>query len=114
MFLSARGRIPRSTFWYAMMGAWVSFIVLFMAVDALLGRTSTLLLYPPFYWALFALAAKRYHDLGKRAWWLLLAFLPLAGPAWLAISLGLRRGTRGENRFGPETRRPSVPIEVAA
>ena len=114
LFLSIRGRIPRSTFWFATLGAWTAFIVLFLALDAVFGRTGTLLLYPPLYWALFAVSVKRYHDLGTSAWWLLLLLLPIAGPAWVAIELGLRRGTRGDNRFGPNLTASATVQEAAA
>ena len=30
--------------------------------------------------------------------------LPILGPLWTAFQLGLRRGTRGDNRYGPDPR----------
>lgn len=109
---SSRGRIPRSTFWYTMLGLWAAFVVLFVVLDVVLGRTSTLLLYVPFYWSLFTVSAKRYHDVGKAALWLLLLLVPVVGVTWVAIELGLRRGTRGENRFGPDS--TNLPYSEAA
>jgi uncharacterized membrane protein YhaH (DUF805 family) len=114
VFLSPRGRISRSTFWGATLGGGVTFGLLFLVLDGLLGRTSTLVLYPLFYWSMFVLAAKRYHDLGKRAWGLVLVLLPIVGPLWLAIGLGLRRGTRGDNRFGPDSLEAPGPAELTA
>ncbi len=46
--------------------------------------------------------------------WLLLLLLPIAGPAWVAIELGLRRGTRGDNRFGPNLIASATVQEAAA
>lgn len=100
VFLSFRGRIPRSTFWYATITLWTAFIILFVTLEAAVSRSSTLLLYLPFFWSASALSAKRYHDLGKSAAWLLLVLIPILGVMWVAIELGLRSGTRGENRYG--------------
>ena len=101
-FLSFRGRIPRSTFWLSVCFLWGAFFVFFVVLEAAVGRTSTFLLYLPFFWALFAVSAKRYHDLEKSAVWLSLLLIPLIGVAWVAIELGFRRGTRGGNAYGEE------------
>jgi uncharacterized membrane protein YhaH (DUF805 family) len=101
-FARLRGRIPRSTYWRAMLFACAAFIVAFLFLDTNVSRASTLFLYPPFFWVLLALSAKRYHDLGRSAAWLLLLAIPLVGVAWVAFELGFRRGTRGENRYGPD------------
>jgi uncharacterized membrane protein YhaH (DUF805 family) len=106
LFARLRGRIPRSTYWRAMLFAWTAFIVAFLILDANVSRSSTLFLYPPFFWAMLALSAKRYHDLGRSAAWLLLLAIPLVGVVWVAFELGFRRGARGENRYGPD---PLVP-----
>lgn len=102
LFARLRGRIPRSTYWRAVLFAWAAFIVAFLVLEANVSRTSTLVLYPPFFWAMLALSAKRYHDLGRSAAWLLLLAIPLLGVAWVVFELGFRRGTRGENRYGPD------------
>jgi uncharacterized membrane protein YhaH (DUF805 family) len=114
LFPSLHGRIPRSTFWYGMLGAWTAFVVLFLVFEALLGRASTLLLYPPFLWSLLALSARRYHDRDKSARRLLWLLIPVAGPVWVGVALGFRRGTQGENRFGAAPTRSSPTIEAAA
>jgi len=97
-----------------MIGSWTAFIVLYLSLNAVLGRTSTLLLYPPFYWTLCAVSTKRYHDRGKSAWRLLLLAIPIVGPVWVAIELGFRRGTRGENRFGQDLPGKGTVQEAAA
>ncbi len=101
-FLSFRGRIPRLTFWLSVCFLWGAFFVFFVVLETVVGRTSTFLLYPPFFWALFAVSTKRYHDLGKSAVWLSLLLIPLIGIAWVVIELGFRRGTRGGNAYGEE------------
>ncbi len=102
LFLSVRGRIPRLTWWAATFGATVVFALLFILLENITGYGSTLILYPPFFWAIFVLAAKRYHDVGKSAWWLLLVVIPLAGVLWVFLELAFRRGIAGENRYGAD------------
>ena len=104
LFRSLQGRIRRSTFWAAASVSWVVFGVLFAALQGLFGPASTLVLYPPFFWSLFALSAKRYHDVGKSPRWLSLLAIPVVGVAAVALELGVRRGSRGENRYGAEPR----------
>src|SRR5437868_12217196 len=105
LFFSTRGRLRRSTSWLASLALGAVFVFLFIALAATTGRPSTLVLYPPFFWALFCLASKRLHDRDKSALSLLLLVIPLLGPLWLALELGLLAGTRGENRYGLDPRR---------
>ena len=87
-------------FWGCVVGLTVAFILLFGALDRIAGHTSTLVLYPFFFWALAATCAKRLHDTGRSAWWLLAAAIPVLGVLWLFFVLGFRRGTPGGNRYG--------------
>src|SRR4029077_20551354 len=80
------------------------FVVLLTFLEATFGRASSLLLYPPLAWAAGALVAKRLHDRGRSAAWMLAALVPLLGPLWLAVELGLRSGTPGENQHGADPR----------
>ena len=97
-----RGRIPRSTFWWTVLLLKAAFLVLFVFLDETLGRASTLVLYPPFFWIAVAAAVKRMRDRGKSPAWLLVALVPVLGPLWLLVDLGLLRGTPGENHYGPD------------
>jgi len=47
-------------------------------------------------------AVKRLHDRDRSGWFYLIVLIPMFGPAWLGIELGLLRGTVGPNRFGPD------------
>ena len=100
LLLSFRGRISRSTFWWTVLSLAFVFVLLYTFLDATFGYTSTLLLYPPLFWALAAVMAKRMRDRGRSPAWLLVAIVPLLGPLWLLIELGLRRGTPDENHYG--------------
>jgi uncharacterized membrane protein YhaH (DUF805 family) len=103
-FIAFRGRISRGAFWVAGLALLATFAVLFVFLDATLGRGATWILYPPFFWAAAALAVKRLHDRALRPWRLALAVIPVIGPLWLFISLALRSGTPGENQYGEDPR----------
>lgn len=103
-FFSPRGRLRRATFLWSLIALILVFAASFALMEKFGGRASTLLLYPPFLWSAFALMAKRLHDRDSSAWWLLVAIVPVLGPLWLFVMLGLRGGSKGENRHGPDPR----------
>lgn len=45
---------------------------------------------------------KRWHDRDKSGWWVMINLVPLIGPIWSLIEVGILRGTVGPNRFGPD------------
>lgn len=105
LYFSFKGRITRRTFWCH--GIFV-LLLSGMTVGALLniagmsaeeadGIVNLLLAWPG-----LAVLIKRCHDRDRSAWWVLLTLIPLVGSLWILIDNGLLRGTRGENRFGPE------------
>jgi uncharacterized membrane protein YhaH (DUF805 family) len=102
VYVSFSGRISRGTFWLAQGALILGFAVLFVFLDHALGHGSTWALYPPFYWAAFAVSIKRLHDRGHSAWRLLILLIPVLGPLWWLISLGVLSGTRGDNQYGPD------------
>ena len=108
LFFSFRGRLRRAPFWWSLIWASAAFALLFAALDAALGYGGTLLLYPPYFWALAALGTKRLHDRGKSPLWFVALLVPVLGVLWAVVELGLRRGSAGENRFGVD------PLEVRA
>jgi uncharacterized membrane protein YhaH (DUF805 family) len=108
LYFSFRGRLRRAAFWWSLVSASVAFAALFAALDATLGYASTLLVYPPYFWALAALGTKRLHDRGKSPLWFLALLVPVLGALWALVELGLRRGSAGENLYGDD------PLEVRA
>jgi hypothetical protein len=54
-------------------------------------------------WPALAVQAKRWHDLNKSAWHILVNLIPLVGPIWAFIQTGLIPGTPGSNRYGSES-----------
>jgi uncharacterized membrane protein YhaH (DUF805 family) len=112
--LSFEGRVARGTFWVtwlglgaaglaAVIGASVfiggphrsGIFALATAVSAVLIMICGLL----FFFMGIANEAKRWHDMNKSAWWLLLNLIPGIGPIVFLV-LGLMPGTKGPNKFG--------------
>jgi uncharacterized membrane protein YhaH (DUF805 family) len=112
LYLSPRGRITRLTFWAGIIFLLLLFAVLFAGLETLIGRSSTWILYPPFFWALFVVCAKRYHDLNRSATWLLLLLIPLLGVVWVGFELACRRGSAGENTYGADPLTPNIDYLV--
>ena len=61
-----------------------------------------LVLYIPLVWASLAIQVKRWHDVDKSGWWVLINFVPCIGGLWALIENGFFRGTIGPNQFGPD------------
>jgi uncharacterized membrane protein YhaH (DUF805 family) len=98
------GRLRRRTFWAQAFAAAAVFVVLYVFIERIAGRGATLVLYPPFFACQLALAARRLHDQSRSAGWLWLVLVPVLGPLVVAAWLLLRRGTTGDNPFGPDPR----------
>jgi len=60
-------------------------------------------------YAQLAVYAKRFHDRGKSAWWVLIAFVPVIGFFWILIELGMLSGDPGPNAYGPPELGAAVP-----
>ncbi|MEG3619578.1 DUF805 domain-containing protein [Magnetovibrio sp. PR-2] len=75
------------------------------AGGAVLGGITALIVMLPFMifslWVGLAITAKRFHDLGSSAWWILGFFIPFYN-LWLGIKLMFFRGTPGANDYGPD------------
>src|SRR5262245_11542873 len=116
LLFSFQGRLSRPTFWWTSLLVGAVFVVLLMFLEGAFGRRSSLVLYLPLWWMLAALLAKRMRDRGRSPAWLLAALVPLLGPLWLLVELGLRKGTPGENQYGPDPREAgdylTVPLQV--
>lgn len=102
LLFSFAGRMPRFSFWLVGLLAWGVFAVLFLYLKTVFGYGSTWALYPPLLWVVAAASTRRMHDRGISAWMFLIVLVPLLGPLWLFIELGLRRGSAGENQYGPD------------
>ena len=61
-----------------------------------------------FIWPSLAIQAKRWHDVDKSAWWILIALVPAVGGLIALVFNGFIAGTPGANRFGPAPANASV------
>ncbi len=126
LFTSFEGRINRQKWWLGLIvlviAEWVIMFVITMFFGASmptevdpnamgysasyqLGAVGTIILLIimiPFIWAGLALSAKRWHDRGKSAWWILIGLIPLIGAIWTLVENGFLKGTEGPNQYGPD------------
>ncbi len=101
LLFTQRGRINRRTYWLASVFIWTAFYTLYNLLQNGLSETTTWILYPLLYWALFCTANKRLHDVGMSGYWLWLILIPVFGPLTLFLILGFGRGKKRGNKFGP-------------
>ena len=98
-YVNFSGRANRTQFWMftlfnfiaGVILALVSFILPFFTFLLPLYRLAVLL-------PALAVGARRLHDTGRSAWWLLLLLLPVIGPIVLLVFY-LQPGTSGVNRY---------------
>lgn len=62
-----------------------------------------------FIWPALAIQAKRWHDVDKSAWWILIGLVPAVGALIALVFNGFIAGTPGQNRFGSPPASASVP-----
>lgn len=111
LFFAFDGRIGRGTWW-----CWgvLALLLLGLVGFALLGIAGL----PPeraqaivdllLLWPTLAISAKRWHDRGKSAWWLLVALLPVVGWLWVVAENGLLPGQPTSNRYGRAAAEPAM------
>jgi uncharacterized membrane protein YhaH (DUF805 family) len=118
LLFSFQGRINRAKFWLVHVAMWVVVAIVFsvilgsaaMSSDpqaalqsvGVVGGLILLVVYILALWIGLAIAAKRWHDRNKSAWWILIVFVPLVGPLWYLIECGFLRGTTGANKYGSD------------
>lgn len=110
LLFSAKGRIPRSTYWYfnlSMLG--LTLIAIF--VDRLCstyvkntgyGIISGIL---TLVWVITGICVyvKRFHDRGRSGWFILLLLVPIVN-IWPVIELAFLKGRSGPNKYGADPR----------
>lgn len=117
LLLSFEGRVGRATYWYFVLAIIVLFVILgavfgfsMMSINTqtgeatanagpggmIIGLVSLLIIWPS-----LAIAAKRWHDVDKSAWWILISLVPAVGGIIALVFNGFIAGTPGPNKFGP-------------
>ena len=104
---SWKGRIGRGTWWMMQFLMTVISVILYVLDPDVFDPDSlkvskyiiTLLVLA---WIELAVSAKRWHDRNKSVFWILFSFIPIIGQIWALIELGFIKGTKGQNRYGPD------------
>ena len=143
-YLSFRGRSNRARFWLTAMAIWAIMFVGAVVSVGLTGLSPFLaVLFLPVYLAAIvgslANGARRLHDRGKSAWWLLLfvglpvlllmpaeiakgagpeaaafpalfALLSLPISIWAFVEMGCLKGSTGPNRYGDDPLQPAAEV----
>ena len=98
------GRAARYEFWEFILLNFLCTII-FGIIDVMLGTSGFLLV--AYVLAVLcpglAVSARRLHDTNRSGWWLLAGLIPIAGQIALIILL-MKKGSIGQNLFGPEPR----------
>ncbi|KHT64887.1 inner membrane protein [Photobacterium gaetbulicola] len=112
--LSFQGRMRRRDYWVYSIPVLLVSLPVFLystpenAGNPLLNILSIVVLVFVF-WASVALNVKRLHDRNKSAWWIILTFMPLIGPIFVIVELGILDGTPGPNQYGADPKGRGAP-----
>jgi uncharacterized membrane protein YhaH (DUF805 family) len=117
LFLSASGRLARTSFWIACAILIAGAAVYEAWVGPTLHWLTGWLVYPALLYMAACVLSKRLHDRGRSGWWAALVLFALVAVwpsphgfgallftlilGWAAIELGVMQGEDGANRFGP-------------
>ena len=102
LYFSLKGRVTRSEYWLlyflpaiivGLTSFWVASI--YDKVDLVSDVVTLGLLWPS-----IAVQVKRWRDVGKSGWWILVNLIPVIGTIWALIVNGFMPSAPGENRFG--------------
>ena len=122
VWFSFSGRITRRTWWLAIVLPSYALVIFAGSVDFFLGTYDAaggagifqLIAWLAVLWPILAGHAKRCHDRGKTAWFILINLIPLVGAIWFFVELGFLAGTVGDNRFGPDPKMIAAPAPAGA
>lgn len=113
MFLIARGRISRSTWFSRLLLLALACAAMGTAVGTWLGDNSSALFSILFLYSAFVLSTQRLHDIGRSGWTLLWLVIPVLGPLWVLLQF-LKVGAVGSNRYGtdPAVRAGYLTVDI--
>jgi uncharacterized membrane protein YhaH (DUF805 family) len=96
LFISTRGRIPRSTYWAAKLGLLFTLLVFLAIAAAVEGTNGWLLLaFILYLFAIISVAIKRLHDQDMSGGWVLACFVPYPGGIIQSHRAGMSERYRG-------------------
>ena len=99
-----RGRISRKH-WLLVHLAFLLMECVFGAMELTntsLGNFEAVLVAPIlfFLWVIFAAHVRRWHDIDRSGWWVIVNIIPVLGWLYSFLKLGFQRGTEGPNKYG--------------
>jgi uncharacterized membrane protein YhaH (DUF805 family) len=100
-FFLSHGRLARSSWFMRVLSLGVLCAAFGLLAHEFAGDAGEVLFAIVFLWGASAQAMQRLHDIGRSGANLLLALIPVLGPAWVVLLLS-RRGSEGPNRYGPD------------
>lgn len=105
-YVNFNGRTRRMAFWSFVLGNLIIAIILGIILGALFSAGSLIASGISGLWSLaqilpgISIGMRRFHDLGKSGWWLLLALIPIIG--WIALLYFYVQDSQpGSNAYGP-------------
>lgn len=110
MLFNYSGRASRAEYWWFFLGSFILNVVMQFALSLFLlsvapsDSASTVLFISTvgliIYFALAStsVTARRFHDHGKSAWWLLISLIPLVG--FIVVLVFLLKPSSGPNQYG--------------
>lgn len=100
-YFNGKGRASRSEFWWFQLYLIIAFFLLAFVLGVI--GLSAIVPFLMIAMALpnIALCVRRLHDFDRSGWWFLLSLVPFLG-SFVPYIIGLIKGTRGANRFGPD------------
>ncbi|MCW8327390.1 DUF805 domain-containing protein [Photobacterium sp. SDRW27] len=112
---SFQGRMRRRDYWLYSLPVMLVFlpVVIYTSPentgDNVVLNLLSLVIFGFVFWASAALNIKRLHDRNKSGWWIIVTFLPIIGPIFVIIELGILDGTKGPNQFGEDPKGRGTP-----
>jgi uncharacterized membrane protein YhaH (DUF805 family) len=113
-YINFQGRARRKAYWMFVLFNIIAVIVLGLiegtlglsgqnGYGILTGLYSLAIILPG-----LAVAARRLHDTGRSAWWLLIGLVPLVGPIVLLVFF-VQDSQPGSNQYGPNPKEAASP-----
>jgi uncharacterized membrane protein YhaH (DUF805 family) len=102
-YATFKGRAARSEYWFFALFYFIVSTIASVIAGAAEGALSVLpvVVLIGLFVPILAVAVRRFHDVDKSGWWVLIGLVPLVGII-LQLVWFCKRGTDGSNRFGDD------------
>lgn len=112
LLFSTNGRIGRRAWWLGQIIAVIAVALLSMLLHVSIPHTLSWQMFSFhnlsigavlgvfFFWVHLALNIKRWHDLTRAGWWLILNYIPILGGIISIVVLGFYKGDVDDNEYG--------------